>query len=409
MNKTDIILRAILSQDLFDYLLADKNGTVFQFSEGIGKYIDTIPRAGDMLFEYLPELIGYEKWIDEALKEEGCHHTLKTIQKQEYYVDLHVEHYSSDTVLILLRDITDITLSKLKLLQYSNENTLLYNTIQKIIDSQNNLLLITYHNRIEYANRKLLDYFDLKDIQTIKGKAFDEMPLASLSFESFDDLYLYTKDREQEIGIGKDTFLAKATLLEKTHKLFTFSNVTHLSSLNRLLKSNINHDPLTGIYRKHYSDKILREELQKQSRFALVMLDIDNFKHINDTYGHMTGDKALKELTALIQKELNRNDIFARWGGEEFLILLRTFKKEESLKEESLKKVKSIRASIAEHLFSAIGHMTASFGLALPRHSDSAETLFERADQALYLAKDQGKNRVVFESEADRILSDQIS
>ena len=357
-----------MSQDVFEYILIDKNYKIVKFSDGIERYIDAVPEEGDDALDYLPELIGYESRVEHIFNQSNIHYVIETVKKNNYYVNLYVEHYSSEIALILLHNITEITLSRLELLQYSNQNTLLYNTIQKILDSQNNLLFITHNNYIE------------------------DIDISYLPPEYFNHLYRYAKDKEQQISLGENTFLIKATLLEKTYKLFTLSNVTDLSSINQVLERNINHDPLTGIYRKHYFDKLLAEELQKEYAFSLVVIDIDNFKSVNDTYGHIAGDKTLQEFTAIIQKQLQHNDIFARWGGEEFLILIKHHQKEIIAE-----KVEAIRKSIEEHTFKDAGELTASFGIAVSKRNDTPTALFNRADEALYLAKGFGKNRVIFD------------
>ncbi len=110
-------------------------------------------------------------------------------------------------------------------------------------------------------------------------------------------------------------------------------------------------------------------------------------KSINDTFGHNVGDSVLKELTALVSRSIRKSDIFVRWGGEEFAILLRY-----SDPTTVMKIAEQIRKNIDKNSFETIVHVTCSFGLTSIKPGETLEQVFERADQALYRAKDDGKN-----------------
>ena len=122
-------------------------------------------------------------------------------------------------------------------------------------------------------------------------------------------------------------------------------------------------------------------------------MDLDNFKLVNDAHGHQIGDSVLQELVGLIQENVRGDDIFARWGGEEFLLLL----KHTSI-ENALKKIEDLRVLLDAHQFNDIKHLTASFGVALLDTTDDLHSVLQRADNALYEAKARGKNQVVFKS-----------
>ena len=390
MKNIQIILNAILSQDVFEYILIDKAYQITDLSENVTRYFGETVHRGDDIRDYLPEIVGYEDRIETVLEDEKSRYVLETVYKNDYYIDIHLEHYSKDKVLILLHNTTEITLSKLELLQYSNENQLLFNTIKKILDSQNNLLVVTSNNKIEYANKKFLEYFSLKSLDELKERNENNFSITSLPVSSFDALYEYAKEEEKELTIGEDTFLVKATLLEKTYKLFTFSKITKLCDINRVLEEKINRDPLTGLYRKSFFDEKLAEALAYDQSVTLVIADIDNFKTINDRYGHLVGDRALREFADLVSSQLRDNDLFARWGGEEFLMLFNCSKQEEVVE-----RIESIRETVDKHVFDGVGHLTVSFGVATSKENDTVYSLLERADKALYLAKKKGKNMVV--------------
>ncbi|MEA1913891.1 MAG: GGDEF domain-containing protein, partial [Campylobacterota bacterium] len=115
----------------------------------------------------------------------------------------------------------------------------------------------------------------------------------------------------------------------------------------------------------------------------------DHFKKFNDTYGHDIGDKILMQLTEMLALKVRNRDIFARWGGEEFVILLPVTKLEEAQKV-----AEHLRQAIEEHLFYNNLRVTCSFGVAQVEQNDTEQTALKRADEALYVAKQNGRNRV---------------
>jgi diguanylate cyclase (GGDEF)-like protein len=123
------------------------------------------------------------------------------------------------------------------------------------------------------------------------------------------------------------------------------------------------------------------------------MLDIDHFKTINDTFGHQAGDHVLIEIASRLRRSLRGNDMVARWGGEEFVVLLR-----DCALPDALRVAEDIRAAIAELPFGAMGSLTVSVGVAEARAGEDLTTWLERADQALYRAKRSGRNEVAADS-----------
>jgi diguanylate cyclase (GGDEF)-like protein len=124
--------------------------------------------------------------------------------------------------------------------------------------------------------------------------------------------------------------------------------------------------------------------------YSLIMADIDHFKEVNDTLGHPVGDKVLQEFAEILKKKTRQVDHVARWGGEEFMIVLpkTTFSQAMLIAE-------SIRDEVDSHTFECVGHKTASFGVVEVTADETLETLLERIDRALYKAKENGRNQVV--------------
>jgi diguanylate cyclase (GGDEF)-like protein len=155
-------------------------------------------------------------------------------------------------------------------------------------------------------------------------------------------------------------------------------------------------DPLTGLINRQAFDQLFsdyrQEAIQNNVTFSAVMFDIDHFKQINDSYGHLTGDIVIKTVTELAQNSVRHNDWIARWGGEEFILLLKGCGLEEA------KRVaEKIRSAVESHRFQLGEHeaiVTISLGAATYRPSETAESFFTKTDSALYLAKQKGRNRV---------------
>ena len=151
------------------------------------------------------------------------------------------------------------------------------------------------------------------------------------------------------------------------------------------------HDGLTGLYNRRASEHLLTNLVASpDTNDALILFDIDHFKRINDTLGHPVGDEVLRQVARRCEALLRRDDVFARWGGEEFLLLVR------SARGDGIVHVaENLRAAISATPIEPAGTVTASFGVALFRPHDTLATWLQRADEALYAAKAEGRDRVV--------------
>jgi|GEM_PF-2364546 len=172
-----------------------------------------------------------------------------------------------------------------------------------------------------------------------------------------------------------------------------------LHQANMLLQEQAIRDPLTGLYNRRYLDETLPRELQRAERagqsVGVIMLDIDHFKRINDTYGHNVGDMLLRAVGAFLRHNTRGADIVCRYGGEEFTLVLPGASSENAChRAEELRA--GIQALAVKHNGQALETVTASLGIAIFRtHGTTAEALVSAADEALYQAKHSGRNRVV--------------
>jgi diguanylate cyclase (GGDEF)-like protein len=152
-------------------------------------------------------------------------------------------------------------------------------------------------------------------------------------------------------------------------------------------------DELTGIYNRRMFNELLEAELQRAKRYgsdlSLIMFDLDHFKRINDNYSHNIGDHVLKEVAQLVSDNIRAHDIFARWGGEEFMVII---PKNDQIQAEIL--AEKLRSLFEAHDFGNALHVTASFGVTHLKYADDAESFAARSDEALNLAKRNGRNRI---------------
>jgi len=151
------------------------------------------------------------------------------------------------------------------------------------------------------------------------------------------------------------------------------------------------HDTLTGVHNREYFQQALNKKINVAVRenhsFGFIMLDIDHFKSVNDTYGHAVGDSVLKKAAEAVSKQIGVHDAFARWGGEEFIIMT----PHSTIKEMKVL-IFAIQNAIAKSSFEPVPNITVSFGMTLYRAGDSAASIQKRADDALYKAKANGRN-----------------
>jgi diguanylate cyclase (GGDEF)-like protein len=172
-----------------------------------------------------------------------------------------------------------------------------------------------------------------------------------------------------------------------------------LENKNKEYEIKASIEPLTGLYNRYkFSELYLssyKSMTQRYNDMSLIMLDIDFFKKINDTYGHNTGDEVLKKLAKTLKTSLRDIDIICRWGGEEFLILLPTvnLKKAYKIAQKLKESIKNMQIKQLDK------NITASFGVSQVKEGDTMESAIERADKALYLAKNNGRDCVKTELE----------
>lgn len=176
--------------------------------------------------------------------------------------------------------------------------------------------------------------------------------------------------------------------------VFSVLGIRHyqLEAFNRRLSRIAREDALTGIFNRKHLDEALVDEHQRSIRydrtFSVIMIDVDNFKAVNDEHGHYVGDEVLRTVVASLTSRIRSTDILGRWGGEEFLLVC-----PETAFADALTIAEALRVCIEQH--SSSTKVTASFGVAAMQQHERIIDLVKRADQAMYQAKQQGRNRVI--------------
>jgi len=205
------------------------------------------------------------------------------------------------------------------------------------------------------------------------------------------------------IKIAQDELKTQNKLLQKDKavlEILVNERTDELENVNIKLKEQLeytnyiaNHDKLTSLYNRYMFDEALEKEIKRAKRYthplSFIITDLDYFKNINDTYGHQTGDKILIELASILLENIRDIDILARWGGEEFVIIL-----PDTDKEQAFSLAEKLRSIIQKNSFEQNISLTCSFGVTTFHEDDTKDSIFARMDKALYQAKELGRNNV---------------
>lgn len=219
--------------------------------------------------------------------------------------------------------------------------------------------------------------------------------ITSERFDAVDDFWYQIREGALTLADGRTAMYSIAVDISEVKEMQNNLAEAHaeLAFKNQLLENLSVTDRLTGLYNRRKLDEVLAQECERarrtQSPMAVIIVDVDNFKSVNDTYGHQVGDRVLVEIAGIIQKSVRIVDSVARWGGEEFMILC-----PDTNLVGACTVAENIRAAIGNHDFPVVGGKTSCFGVAEYRPDETPEAVVRRADEALYRAKSGGRNRV---------------
>ena len=177
-------------------------------------------------------------------------------------------------------------------------------------------------------------------------------------------------------------------------KQIQFFEFQLIAQKNKFVKMS-RYDALTGLHNRRSTEEYFEKALMKKTKFSVIMCDIDDFKHINDTYGHICGDQALMHIAHILKSYVCKKDIVGRWGGEEILIFL-----PECSLEQAQMTAERLRSKVMQEKFIYEGKeipLTMTFGVTKARTQQSLNEIVKQVDDYLYKGKEAGKNCVVIE------------
>ncbi|SFV64131.1 diguanylate cyclase/phosphodiesterase (GGDEF & EAL domains) with PAS/PAC sensor(s) [hydrothermal vent metagenome] len=313
-----------------------------------------------------------------------------------------VEFSKKGEPIFLMGSVFDITKTRESLLklQYSEEK------FRKITETSLMGIFI-YKEFYVYANNAFCDMCGYTLNQVLQKHPWELIELSShesiktiverrLKGEEFpkeytDLIYVHPDGSQRVMRVISQTIFYEGAYAG----LGTVMDITDIQETKKKLELLAKTDNLTGISNRYYMNQVLDAKIVEFNRykedFILLMIDIDFFKRINDNFGHDIGDYILKEVTEIISLHIREGDELARWGGEEFLLLL-----PRTSQDEAKTVADKLRTLIDKHSFKNTSNITISIGMTAFTETDTKESLLKRVDTTLYIAKDNGRNCVVF-------------
>ena len=355
--------------------------------------------------------------IHQTLKEDA-RHTFKstlirfngTVLEVNYTITLLPRPYSG--YILTLVDITKNEALKDELISVQEHLNETQTALQKLSEqfkvtfdiAINGIALLDENGKTNYINRALIEMFEYNEDYTkhlglallVKDEESAQLLLESTrNGETIDKMHLHCNTRN---GEKRDIDLTMGYLPDLKQYYVVVQDITktmaytaELKRSKQTLEQRVIKDCLTTAYNRSYMEERLEHlMLVEKEPFGFIILDIDHFKEVNDTYGHMVGDDVLVNLVELLKEQLHKGNTLARFGGEEFVIIL-----PHASHEKSLKIATKLQKIIEASSFEGCPSITCSFGVESFDGTQDKRTLLLSADKALYMAKEDGRNRVV--------------
>lgn len=321
----------------------------------------------------------------ELSKERNLNDYATTLKEINYNETIIIIKYMNN----YLKEQLEIELQKEKIILNSTSSLIIEDNSKEIISCNKSFLnFFGVKNLEEFKslNKNLPDYFlNKSEILNNYESSLDNWILILKKINQQDRI-IQIKNKNQEIR----TFNLTIDEFTKNTHILCFNDITEIYNEKIKLKEEATIDSLTNTYNRRASEVKLKELIKNKKNFFLVLFDIDDFKHINDIYGHDIGDEVLRSISKVVKLNIRTTDFFARWGGEEFIFIFEKI---------NIQDVFSICDKVKNSLFNfsneKLPKFSASFGISNFRKDDNFDTLFKRVDIALYEAKENGKNQIV--------------
>lgn len=275
---------------------------------------------------------------------------------------------------------------------------------QSILNATPTPVIVTDGKYLIDANTAFLNFSEYKTLKQFKSEHdcicnffeegdTDEYLRANMNDKTWaEHIIAHPQDNHKvKITMHGITTLFKVNVSVVKHKEI-FRAIAVFSDISQLINQSTT-DALTGIANRTHFNPLFEHSLyiaqRQETPLSLIFFDIDHFKSVNDTYGHLVGDNVLRHLANIVKNSLRKSDIFARWGGEEFIIILPN-----SSISSAANIAEVLRMKIENEEFAIVKHITCSFGVTQIQENEEGEKLLIRLDKLLYSAKNNGRNRV---------------
>jgi diguanylate cyclase (GGDEF)-like protein len=277
--------------------------------------------------------------------------------------------------------------------------------VKSILDVSPNPTIVTNGEFLISANKAMLVFLGYKSFEALKDNHncvcdfFEEGDTDEYLQPKMDDQVWiqYVLSHPEREHKAKITISSKTTIFKidvsKVGDKKQFRAIAIFTNISLMLNQSTS-DALTHVANRLHFDLLFEHALHIAQRentpLSVIFFDIDHFKKVNDVFGHLAGDDVLRQIAALVKNMLRQSDVIARWGGEEFIILL-----PKTAVVFAAQVAENLRKTIERENFNAVGHITCSFGVSSLRENEVEDTLVQRVDGLLYSAKEKGRNRIV--------------
>ncbi|EDZ61625.1 diguanylate cyclase (GGDEF domain) [Sulfurimonas gotlandica GD1] len=278
--------------------------------------------------------------------------------------------------------------------------------LQKLFDLQKNIVITSNGKTINMANNAMVTFFGFKNINDYLNhhKCICEKFIEDDNFfhlgkvdegENWIDTIKSLPDEKcivcmLDYNKKIHSFSVKVSEVEDENYIISFTDISNTMIEHTNLKRKSTHDKLTGALNREFFDNNIKSIIKDMypEKMGIVLCDIDHFKDVNDTYGHNRGDNVLKEFTTIIKDSIRDSDYLIRWGGEEFIVLMKV-----NTIDSLQRATEHMRKHIESYKFEEVGTITSSFGITLHIENEKILDTLERVDKALYKAKNNGRNQ----------------
>jgi diguanylate cyclase (GGDEF)-like protein len=319
---------------------------------------------------------------------------------QREWCDVYIYNSNSEQISVISSSLSEVK-------RAHDKSTQSNRYLQTILNAQHHIIYITDGLKLINTNQAFLDFFECDTMhQFIK----EHEKVCNIFEKATEPFYINTNEPQWHKKVSENTqerykirirhdgivkvFVPSVEVIEVDEKeqyVVILTDVTELESEKEKLRLLAMTDVLTGISNRLKFNTSIEHFVENTNRYdtplSVVMFDIDHFKRVNDEFSHQKGDEVLVELTKLVSSKLRKADLFVRWGGEEFLILLPN-----TTKDHAAVAAEKIRKHIEQMVFEELGSVTCSFGVTSMIQEETVSDLIAHADEALYEAKGAGRN-----------------